>query len=133
MCPLPVTESLGEPRPMVGAPAESAPRSGPEAGLERLLTALSRHLPETEPAGASAEQLLRQTLAWIAAAHGSSQALEFGLSAAETLADLRLGPPALAATLIVAACPPGTLVAAELGEALGPEVAALAEGASRLE
>jgi len=122
--------------PAAVAPASAGTnvlRSGPAAGLERLLTALSRHLPETEPAGASAEQLLRQTLDWIAAARYSPQALEFGFAAAETLADLRLGPPALAATLLVAALPSGTLVAAELGEALGPEVAALAEGASRLE
>ena len=134
MCPPLVTESAGAPVRVQGATAETGgSRSGPEAGLERLLTALSRHLPETEPAGASAEQLLRQTLAWIAAAHSSPQELDFGFAAAETLADLRLGPPALAATLLVAALPSGALAAPELGEALGPEVAALAEGASRLE
>lgn len=96
---------------------------------------MSRHLPETDEAG---EQLLRRTLLWLTpagaatSARASAAALDLGLVAARTLADLRLDPAALAATLLVAALPPAAVAAPELGQALGPEVAALAEGAARL-
>jgi GTP pyrophosphokinase len=96
---------------------------------------MSRHLPETDGAG---EELLRRTWAWLTPAPGaasgraSAPALELGLAAARTLADLRLDPAALAATLLVAGLAPSAVSAPELAQALGAEVAALAEGAARL-
>jgi GTP pyrophosphokinase len=96
---------------------------------------MSRHVPETDAAG---EQLLRRTWAWLTPAPGaagrraSAAALDLGLAAARTLADLRLDPAALAATLLVAGLPPSAVAAPELGQTLGAEVAALAEGAARL-
>ncbi|MEO8178989.1 MAG: bifunctional (p)ppGpp synthetase/guanosine-3',5'-bis(diphosphate) 3'-pyrophosphohydrolase [Deltaproteobacteria bacterium] len=108
------------------------------SAFERLLVTVSRHLPETHAAG---EQLLRQALAWLSrrsppigarATAAAAEALECGLSAAQTLADLRLDPAGLAATLLVAALPPAAVATAELAEALGAEVAGLVEGANRL-
>lgn len=105
------------------------------AGFERLLVAMARHLPETE---AAAESLLKRSWEWLqhlpkpqpgARAQLSSVLLERGLAAAETLADLRLDPAALAATLIVAAAPAGIA----LPEELGSEIITLVEGTSRLE
>jgi len=99
---------------------------------------MSRHLPETDALG---EQLLRRTLAWLTPGAGpgtvrtvrvDAGALELGLAAAQTLADLRLDPAALAATLLVGVLGPATIPTAELTEVLGAEVAALAEGAARL-
>ena len=96
---------------------------------------MPRHVPETDAAG---EQLLRRTWAWLAPAPGaasgraSAAALDLGLAAARTLADLRLDPAALAATLLVAGLAPPAVSAPELGQALGAEVATLAEGAARL-
>src|SRR6185295_14213352 len=124
MCPPPATEA---------GSALAAP-----SAFERLLGAMSRHLPETDAAG---EQLLRQTLAWISqhsppvgarATAAAAEALECGLSAAQTLADLRLDPAGLATTLLLAALPSTTLATAGLAEALGEEVAGLVEGADRL-
>jgi GTP pyrophosphokinase len=103
--------------------------------LERLLEALSRHLPETDEAG---EQLLRRTLAWLTPGPGAARgranaaAVDLGLVAARTLADLRLDPAALAATVLVAALPPSAVAAPELAQMFGAEVATLAEGAARL-
>jgi RelA/SpoT family (p)ppGpp synthetase len=100
---------------------------------------MSRHLPETDAAG---EQLLRHTLGWLTpgagapgaarAARADAAALELGLAAAQTLADLRLDPAALAATLLVGALGPAAIPTEELSQVLGVEVAALAEGAARL-
>src|SRR3954447_1813069 len=111
------------------APPPSAPLL--PGTLERLLAAVARHVPET-PGESSPEQLLRRSVAYIEAARGSPAGLELGFTAAATLADLRLDPDALAATLLVAAARPEALAGPELAAALGEEVQTLAEGASRL-
>src|SRR4051812_5116894 len=82
----------------LAAPVTGAAATGPAlvapAAFEQLLVAMSRHLPETDAAG---EQLLRRTLAWLSrrapsagarASAAAREALECGLSAAQTLADL---------------------------------------------
>src|SRR4051794_31480424 len=112
MCPLLATD-----------PAGPAP-SGPEepSALERLLEAMSRHLPETDEVG---EQLLRRTLAWLtpgagaASGRASAAALDLGFAVARALADLRLDPAALAATLLVAGLPPKAVAAPELAQTFG--------------
>ena len=103
--------------------------------MERLLEAMSRHLPETDEAG---EQLLRRTLAWLtpgpgaASGRASAAALDLGFAVARALAALRLDPATLAATLLVAGLPPQAVAAPELAQTFGTEVATLAEGAARL-
>jgi RelA/SpoT family (p)ppGpp synthetase len=92
---------------------------------------VARHVPETG-GERTPEQLLRRCVAYIEAAKGSPAGLELGFAAAATLADLRLDPDALAATLLVDAVRPEALAGPELATALGEEVQKLAEGAARL-
>lgn len=104
----------------------------PSAGLghdfplfERLLAAARRSVSDASRA-AELEALLGRAHALAL----DAGAPELGLRAALALAEMRLDPPTLAATLLVpaessAGLPP-------LADALTPEVAALVEGASRL-
>jgi RelA/SpoT family (p)ppGpp synthetase len=129
MCPPPANDPAATADVPPAAPAALAD----PVALQRLLAVTARHLPETD----GAEQLLRGTLAWLTpGAAGvrppAASALELGFAAAEALADLRLDPATLAATLVVAAAPPVSIAAPELSQALGAEVAALADGACRL-
>src|SRR5688572_22369694 len=142
MCPPPSTDAEAAPAALPSAVAPQAKAAavasgGPEdplaAGFQRLLAAMARHLPEPEVA---AEPLLRRTWDWLRRLPrpqplraSLAGLLELGLAAAQTLADLRLDPAALAATLVVAAAPAGT----PLPEELEAELATLVEGASRLE
>jgi RelA/SpoT family (p)ppGpp synthetase len=100
--------------------------------LERLLAAVSRNFPEPYAGAPSGEELIRRALAVVEAAPSPTGAvLELGLRAALALAELRMDPATVAAALLVR--PSGAaLSTAELGMALGSEVATLVEGASRL-
>jgi GTP pyrophosphokinase len=126
-------EGAESPSSVVSAPPPSAPA---KATLDGLLEAVARHTPEAAGDN-SPEQLLRRTLSEIegaqsAHAPGLAAALDLGIAAATKLAELRLEPDALAATLLVAAAPQARIESPELASALGQNVQALAEGASRL-
>jgi GTP pyrophosphokinase len=107
-----------------------SPGLGSAAFLQLRATAL-RHFPDAVGAGVSTDALLDQAAARLArAAPGEAGDVEIGLRAALSLADMRLDPATLAATLIVAV--PSAVGAGDLSEGLGSEVAVLVEGASRL-
>lgn len=99
--------------------------------LDQLRATVSRHFPEAGAAGAPAGALITRAVARLdAAQHGDAEAVDVGLRAALALAEMRLDPATLAATLIVAV--PSAVMAEGLTESLGSEVAQLVEGAHRL-
>jgi RelA/SpoT family (p)ppGpp synthetase len=103
------------------------------ASLEQLLSAVARHFPDPGP-GLSGPDLIQRAISRIEGglnAAPSPSDPNVGLRAALALAEMRLDPATLAATLLVSA-PGAESQAQELAEAFGSEVAALAEGASRL-
>src|SRR5688572_24433894 len=89
-------------------PIEAAPGAEP-AALGRLLAAVARHFPEVPAEGTSSDgsaaeagaRLVRSAYRWIEPHRDA----EIGIRAALALADLRLDPATLAATLVVGAGP----------------------------
>jgi RelA/SpoT family (p)ppGpp synthetase len=117
-------------------PIEAAPGAEP-AALGRLLAAVARHFPEVPAEGTSSDgsaaeagtRLVRSAYRWIEPHRDA----EIGIRAALALADLRLDPATLAATLVVGAGPERALSSSgALLELLGSEVASLIEAAARL-
>src|SRR5688572_19465260 len=101
------------------------------AGLAQLRALAARHFPEPGSSGLSVDVLIDRVAALLArAAPGEASDLEVGLRAALALAEMRLDPATLAATLLVAV--PGAFANTAVAEALGAEVATLVEGACRL-
>jgi RelA/SpoT family (p)ppGpp synthetase len=114
-----------------GAPGLTTLRLDP-AALEQLLAKVSRHFPELLTQPASGPALITQAVAHIeASAEAALVDPDLGVRAALALADMRLDPATLAATLLVAALDAGSF-GPELVERLGSEVALLAEAAARL-
>ncbi len=106
------------------------------AELTRLLAAVARHFPEAHSEGAGAEGRAAEAARLLRSAYRWTEPLEeaeIGIRAALALADLRLDPATLAATLIVGTGPRRALSASEsLLELLGEETASLIESAARL-
>jgi len=101
------------------------------AALAQLRALAARHFPVPGSSGLSVDVLMDRVAALLArAAPGEASDLEVGLRAALALAEMRLDPATLAATLLVAV--PGAFAPVAIAETLGPEVATLVEGASRL-
>jgi RelA/SpoT family (p)ppGpp synthetase len=117
------------------SPARSHPGLEP-AALAQLRATVSKHFPE--PAGASdltGDALVMRAVARLeAAAPSEASDTEVALRAALALAEMRLDPATLAATLIAAVpgAHPAGLASEDLTQAFGVEVAALVEGAHRL-
>ncbi len=112
------------------SPARLGPGLDPVA-VAQLRAAVARHFPETEGGGPSADELLSAAVARAeATATVGSPDLLLGLRAAVSLAEMRLDPATLAATLLVSV--PELAPLTDLAEAFGAEVAALVEGAYRL-
>jgi RelA/SpoT family (p)ppGpp synthetase len=111
-------------------PAPSRPGLDPTT-LAQLRATASKYFPEQAATGLSTDELLGRAAARIDRAPADEAAdVEVALRAALSLAEMRLDPVTLAATLIVAV--PSAVNAADLTEALGTEVALLVEGAHRL-
>jgi RelA/SpoT family (p)ppGpp synthetase len=111
-------------------PAPSRPGLDPAAFAQLCATA-SKFFPEASASGLSTTALLEQAAARLGrAAAGDASDVEIGLRAALALAEMRLDPATLAATLIVAV--PSALSAPGIADELGAEAATLVEGASRL-
>jgi RelA/SpoT family (p)ppGpp synthetase len=111
-------------------PAPCRPGLDPTT-LAQLRTTASKYFPEQAATGLSTDELLGRAAARIDAAPADEAAdVEVALRAALSLAEMRLDPITLAATLIVAV--PSAVNASDLTEALGSEVAVLVEGAHRL-
>jgi len=133
----PPTEGGSAPTPDLAPDVAPEVTGGERAGaaLERLLTSLRRHFSEPSgPAAAAAEELLRRAVSHAEAS--KAQSLEAALRASLALAEMRLDPPTLAATILLSS-PSASGAAAELSAvfgstALGSEVASLVEGAARL-
>jgi RelA/SpoT family (p)ppGpp synthetase len=111
-------------------PAPSRP--GFDRGAIALLQATAlKHFPETGPSGVSADVLIARAAARLESApEREASDVDVGVRAALALAEMKLDAATLAATLIVAV--PSALGQPDTSEALGPEVATLVEGASRL-
>jgi RelA/SpoT family (p)ppGpp synthetase len=105
-------------------------------GVERLLATFARHLAEG-PDVSAGQELLRRALAHITHRPRSTAELNLGLRAAQALAEMRLDPATLAATLIVASRSGNQSTtpdpaSADIANLLGEEVATLSDGATRL-
>jgi RelA/SpoT family (p)ppGpp synthetase len=111
-------------------PSSSEPKLDAVA-IAQLRATASKYFPETGASGQSTSTLLELAAARLeSCTPGELGEVEIGLRAALALAEMRLDPATLAATLIVAV--PRLVAASDLGEGLGQEVATLVEGASRL-
>src|SRR5690349_1842243 len=115
------------------SPARSRPGLDP-AALEQLRATAARHFPESAAAagsGADVDALISSAARCLEVSLPSEAAdVEVGLRAALALAEMRLDPATLAATLVVAV--PSAASAEGIAERLGAEVALLVEGANRL-
>jgi RelA/SpoT family (p)ppGpp synthetase len=112
------------------SPAPSRPGLDARA-LAQLRATASKYFPDTRTAGLSADELIGAAAARLEAAPRAEAAdVEVGLRAALALAEMRLDPPTLVATLLVAV--PSAVGAEDIDEALGAEIATLMEGAHRL-
>jgi RelA/SpoT family (p)ppGpp synthetase len=133
--PAPAAEPLPAAAPDIErtSPARSRPGLDPVA-LEQLRAAAARYFPEAAGAAGSSvdtDALITAAASCLEASLPSEAAdIEVGLRAALALAEMRLDPATLAATLIVAV--PSATNAEGMGERLGTEVAQLVEGANRL-
>jgi RelA/SpoT family (p)ppGpp synthetase len=111
-------------------PARSLPGLD-RAAIAQLRAAASKHFPEAGPSGMSADDLIGRAVARLESAPDAEAGdVEVAVRAALALAEMRLDPATLAATLIVAV--PSALAQPDTGDALGGEAATLIEGASRL-
>jgi RelA/SpoT family (p)ppGpp synthetase len=99
--------------------------------IAQLGAIASKHFPETRTAGLSVDELIGRAASRLEAAPPAEAAdVDVGVRAALSLAEMRLDPPTLVATLLVAV--PSAVGAEDIAEALGAEVATLMEGAHRL-
>jgi RelA/SpoT family (p)ppGpp synthetase len=99
--------------------------------IAQLGAIASKHFPETRTAGLSVDELIGRAASRLEAAPPAEAAdVDVGVRAALSLAEMRLDPPTLVATLLVAV--PSAVSAEDIAEALGAEVATLMEGAHRL-
>ncbi len=112
-------------------PAHPAQPGLDPAALAQLRDVASKHFPETGASGLSSAELVERAVGCLAVATANEAPdAEVGLRAALSLAEMRLDPATLAATLVVAV--PSVVAAGGIAERLGAEVAALVEGSSRL-
>ncbi|HWO11961.1 MAG TPA: hypothetical protein VNN80_20850, partial [Polyangiaceae bacterium] len=100
------------------------------AALDQLRATAAKHFPETAAGGLSTDELISRAAARLEATpDGELGEVEIGVRAALALAEMKLDPATLAATLIVAV--PSLLAQPDIVEVFGAEVGALVEGASR--
>jgi RelA/SpoT family (p)ppGpp synthetase len=112
------------------SPARVRPGLEP-AALAQLRATVSKHHPEAGWSGLSGDGLVMRAVDRLDAAPvGQATDIEIGVRAALALAEMRLDPATLAATLIAAV--PGVASSEGLEEVLGAEVAGLVEGANRV-